>query len=220
MNESFRPVKKIFPCFWQALIVLFVSFVVLVTLGIGVGILDAMTKMFKNDFLSTAITYLNSLVNLILIPIALGILYFIKTPFSEFFSSKTTKAIYFLPLIVLVLGSSVIESEMDNFVRYLLPMPKFIQEIMMGLIQNKWSSFILLVIVASLTEELLFRGVVLRGFLSHYKKVSAITVSAILFSLFHMNIYQFFSAFILGLILGWIYAETRSLYLCFWFKIL
>lgn len=215
MNVNNVAVPKVFPCFWQALLVLFASFIVLVSLGIGIGILDAIAKMLKNEVLISVFSFLNSLINLVLIPIALGIFYFTKAPIKEIFSFKTTKVIFLLPLVVLLLGSSAIESEMDNIVRYLLPMPEFIKEIMMGLIQNKWLSFILLVIVASLTEELLFRGVILRGFLTHYKKLTAITVSAILFSLFHINIYQFFSAFILGLILGWVYAETRSLYLCF-----
>ena len=215
MNDILPEEKKIFPCIWQALLLLFVSFIALLVTGVGVAILDAVAKALKNDLFVSLTTYLQSLANLILLPIALGVLYFTKASFKEIFSFKSTKAIYILPLIVLILGSSVIESEMDNVVRYIIPMPEFIQEIMMGLIQNKVSSFILLVIIASLTEELLCRGVILRGFLSHYSKTKSIIVSAMLFSLFHMNIYQFFSAFLLGLILGWVYAETRSLYLCF-----
>lgn len=205
----------IFPCFWQALLLLFISFLALLFMGIGIGILGTVGKMLKNEFLVFIAAFLQPLANLILIPIALTVLKFTKTPFKKIFRFKITNAIYILPLIVLILGASVIESEIDNIVRYILPMPKFIQDILMGVMQDKWSSFVLLVIIASLTEEILCRGVILRGFLSHYSKTTAIILSAILFALFHVNIYQLFSAFILGLFLGWVYTETRSLYLCF-----
>jgi CAAX protease family protein len=215
MNDISPEETKIFPCIWQALLLLFVSFIALLIMGVGIGIVGTIGKMLKNEFLVFASAFLQPLANLILMPIAIGVLYFTKAPFKKIFCFKTTKIIYILPLIVLVLGSSIIESEVDNIVRYILPMPQFLLDIMMSIIQDKWSSFVLLVIIASLTEELLCRGVILRGFLTHYSKTKSIIISAMLFSLFHMNIYQFFSAFILGLILGWVYTETRSLYLCF-----
>lgn len=207
--------KKIFPCIWQAIILLSVSFAAMIAISIAVNVGSLIVKIFDIEILNQMTVYADFAVNLILLPIALGVILATKQPLTEIFSWKSTKLIYFMPIVVLILGSSIVESEMDNFIRYIIPMPGFIQKIMMNLVQEKLPSFILLVIVASLTEELLFRGVILRGFLTHYGKVKSIIISALFFSLFHLNIYQFFSAFVLGLILGWIYTETRSLYACF-----
>ena len=215
MQNILSSEEKIFPCFWQAVLLLSISFLALFFTGVGIEVLKVAGEMLKNEAMVFTAAFLLPMANLILIPISVGVIYFTKTPFKKIFHFKAKNIIYILPLIILILGSGIIESEMDNIVRYFLPMPKFIQNIMEAMIRDKWSSFVVLVFIASLTEELLCRGVILRGFLTHYNKGTAIIFSAMLFSLFHVNIYQFSSAFMLGLILGWIYAETRSIYLCF-----
>ena len=70
------------------------------------------------------------------------------------------------------------------------------------------------VIVAPLTEELLFRGVILRGLLLHYSAPKAIIASSLLFGLVHLNPWQAIGAVVLGALFGWWYVRTRSLTLC------
>lgn len=65
-----------------------------------------------------------------------------------------------------------------------------------------------------MTEKFLFRGLILRGLLAKVSPVNAIVISALLFSLMHLNPWQMPTAFIIGLILGWVYLRTRSLTLC------
>ncbi len=67
-------------------------------------------------------------------------------------------------------------------------------------------------ITGPILEEVLFRGVILDGFLNRYKPGKAIFWSALLFGLFHMNPWQFIPAFLIGLLLGYIYLKTRSLF--------
>lgn len=119
-----------------------------------------------------------------------------------------------LPLIILLIGVHLISSEFDNILRYLLPRPQFIIEIFDELIGSRFMSLIMLVIVAPVTEELLFRGIILRGFLSQYGEWKAIILSALLFSIFHLNPYQLLPAFVGGLILGWVYLKSGSLWPC------
>jgi len=69
-------------------------------------------------------------------------------------------------------------------------------------------------VVAPLLEEMLFRGIVLRGFLQRYARWHAIVASAVLFGAAHLNIYQFFVGLVLGTVLGWLYELTRSLIPC------
>jgi len=69
-------------------------------------------------------------------------------------------------------------------------------------------------VLAPILEEMLFRGVFLRSFLTQYPRWQAILGSAILFGVAHLNLYQFFAALMLGTIAGWLYERTRSLYPC------
>lgn len=70
------------------------------------------------------------------------------------------------------------------------------------------------VILYPIMEEIVARGVVLNGLLRKYSKKKAIVISAFVFGLAHLNIIQFFNAFMLGLFLGWIYVKTESIILC------
>ncbi len=73
---------------------------------------------------------------------------------------------------------------------------------------------IALVVVAPLTEELLFRGLILRGFMQRYGTVPAVLLSTLLFALVHVNPYQFASAITMGVFLAWLFVRTRSLWPC------
>ena len=65
-------------------------------------------------------------------------------------------------------------------------------------------------IIPAFVEELLFRGTVCRV-LTVYGKGTAVVASAALFALMHANIEQLIYTFIAGLLLGWIYVETKNL---------
>lgn len=72
-------------------------------------------------------------------------------------------------------------------------------------------SLFVLIIIPSFTEEIFFRGFILNGFAKNYSAKKAIIVSALLFGVIHLNPWQFFSAFIIGIISGWICVKTNSI---------
>ena len=76
-----------------------------------------------------------------------------------------------------------------------------------------WSSFLLAAIFAPIFEEWLCRGMVLRGLLSKMKPGWAIVISALFFAVIHMNPWQALNAFIIGVVMGYIYYKTGSLWL-------
>ena len=76
-----------------------------------------------------------------------------------------------------------------------------------------WSSFLVTAIFAPIFEEWMCRGVVLRGLLTKMKPGWAIVISALFFALIHMNPWQALNAFIIGLIMGYVYYKTGSLLL-------
>ncbi len=65
---------------------------------------------------------------------------------------------------------------------------------------------------AALPEEVLFRGLILRGFLRRHRPVLAIWLSAGLFMAAHGNPLQFPVALMIGACAGWYYQATGSLW--------
>ena len=140
-----------------------------------------------------------------------------QTPFAEVFPLTPIPVSLLLPLVLTILGMHLVISELDNFFRTFLPMPAALAKFFVELVSGEksfWGSWVLVVIIAPLTEELLFRGLILRGFLSRYSEKKAILASALLFGAFHMNPWQFLGATIIGVLLAWLYVRTGSLLPC------
>lgn len=69
-------------------------------------------------------------------------------------------------------------------------------------------------LMASLSEELLFRGVILRMFYSSTRNIHiAVLLSAILFSALHMQFYGFLPRTLLGIIFGYLFVWSGSLWI-------
>ncbi len=66
-------------------------------------------------------------------------------------------------------------------------------------------------VMAPIFEEWLCRGLVLRGLLRKMKPMWAIVISAAFFAVLHMNLWQAFNAFLLGLLFVYVYFRTGSL---------
>jgi len=114
------------------------------------------------------------------------------------------------------IGMSILLSEVDNIFRSIWPMPDVIKNMLEGIFFNESiiGSFFFLGLVAPFTEEFLFRGVILNGFIKNYSIKKAVLVSSILFAVIHLNPWQFISAFIAGIYLGWLYINTKNLTTC------
>lgn len=68
--------------------------------------------------------------------------------------------------------------------------------------------------IAPIMEEILFRGIILQGLINYgYKKWNSLIFSSFIFGILHINFWQIISAFILGIIIGWIYIRSQSLIL-------
>lgn len=82
-----------------------------------------------------------------------------------------------------------------------------------GLLREPWG-YVAVGILAPLTEEVVFRGAILRtllGMMSKRNHWVAIMISAAIFGAVHGNAAQFVNALFMGLLLGWMYYRTRSL---------
>jgi len=120
---------------------------------------------------------------------------------------------------VTVLGLGILLSEADNLLQTVLPPPDWLAELFERLISgagSPWGAVFALVVAAPLSEEPIFRGLLLRGFLSRYPARTAIVATALLFGLAHLNPWQFVGAAVFGVIAGWWVLRTGSLLPSLW----
>lgn len=111
----------------------------------------------------------------------------------------------------------------------LLPqeMTKDLMEDVFKMVLSRPEGFIFIAVLAPIVEEIVFRGAILRRLLLWSEEKTAgnpdakgkaawiaIVISALYFSVVHMNPAQMPHAFLIGLLLGWLYYRTNSILLC------
>lgn len=69
---------------------------------------------------------------------------------------------------------------------------------------------LVMVILAPMIEEIVFRKIIIDK-TRVYGEKTAVLFSGLLFGLFHMNLFQFFYAFFVGIVLGYVYMHTGKL---------
>jgi uncharacterized protein len=123
----------------------------------------------------------------------------------------TFKNLFFLALIALgcqiVIGSGM-ELILPHFEKIMEEYNELIEEFMYG---NAAVVFITTVVLAPFSEELLFRGVIMKKAQKIAPAGIAILIQAILFSIFHMNVVQSVYTFPAGLVLGYVAYQYKSI---------
>lgn len=94
-----------------------------------------------------------------------------------------------------------------------IAMPDFINEAFEELAISPIILILTVAIIAPIYEEVVFRGILLKGMAKKVNPILALIVSALFFAVVHFNIPQGINAFLLGLVIGAIYLKTGSIYL-------
>ena len=119
--------------------------------------------------------------------------------------------IYVFAGIAVVLSAAYINSYLVSIFDY----GEFSEDVLWESNLDKGYSIVLLfistAIVPAFCEEFLFRGMVLRNLLP-YGKANAIIMSAVLFGLMHQNAEQILYTTIAGLVMGYVYVVTKSIW--------
>jgi hypothetical protein len=202
--------SKQYPGFWHA-VLLCVTFVALQMFLITP--FEVLDVVFKVHLVSNP-TVLGA-INLSACAVVMVMGWLIGKPaMRDVLAFRRVSAATVLAVMVATTGAMILVSEMDNLVRLVLPPPEWIVRLFSELLssaEHPWGSLFVLVIVAPLTEEVMFRGLILRGFLRRFSPLRAFLLSAMLFAAVHLNPWQSISALSLGLMFAWWYARTRSL---------
>ncbi|MGE0546355.1 MAG: CPBP family glutamic-type intramembrane protease [Kofleriaceae bacterium] len=72
-------------------------------------------------------------------------------------------------------------------------------------------TLLVVAVLPAICEEVLFRGVLVRGLATRFSGPIAVIASSIVFGLYHLSIVQFFSTFTLGLALGALTLRSGSI---------
>jgi membrane protease YdiL (CAAX protease family) len=92
----------------------------------------------------------------------------------------------------------------------LIPMPESVKKVFEATFTKDAFSIATVSIAAPILEEILCRGIILKGLLKNYPPSKAILISAIFFGVIHLNPWQALPAFVGGMYLGWVYYKTQS----------
>ncbi len=119
--------------------------------------------------------------------------------------------------VPLAAALAVLISATEAPIQRAIPMPEEFAIYMAGLLYPEhvgdWIRIVSVAVIAiPLGEELLFRGLFLRGFLLRYGPVPALAFSSLLFAIVHLNPWGFVGIFLMGWLLGWLVLRSGSLW--------
>ena len=202
-----------YPGIRQAITLLIVAFLLTAACTVSIVILGAIL-----DLPLTAHPLAVGIANLVAIGLVLKWgLGKVGATFSQVYPLAPVAQPLLFPMCLTVIGVGILLSELDNLLRLMLPMPAGLSSQFVDLVAGHtslWGSLFLGIVVAPVTEELLFRGLILHGILRRYSPRKAILASALLFAAFHGNPWQFLGAAVLGVLFAWWFLQTRSLLPC------
>jgi membrane protease YdiL (CAAX protease family) len=143
----------------------------------------------------------------------------VKEPFKKVFSLRAFRWLPLIMICVVLLGLRGCFAGIGSITFKLIPeyrnLDKILMEDLVGIYtQGIVWSFLFIVIIAPVIEELFFRGLLLRGYLKRYSTAGAIIITALLFGIMHGQYVLMIWGFIIGLILAWLYILTRSVWAC------
>lgn len=170
----------------------------------------SMISLFGIDIQHGPFLVLNYVVPIIIL-IFITRIWLKKNPRNTEFLKLRSFPLVILPVvIVMTLAIVIIDSEIGSWI----PMPDILMEMFKDMIQPNIWGFLTVVVAAPILEELLMRGIVLDGFLRNYSPWKAIIWSSVFFGVIHLNPWQFITAMIAGIAIGYLYWKTKSLFLC------
>jgi uncharacterized protein len=207
-NDTDTHLYSFYPKVRPVITLFFVVFFYMIVFGIAGGVLQVFLKAYavKLPWVNSFIKHLMYALSMLLI-IRYAIKKSKKQEGSHFSISFKKIPWWLIPVVFVSTLALVVFLER---IGGLIPMPVSVQKFFQKAFSKDIFSFITLVILAPILEEIFCRGIVLRGLLKNYPKNKAILVSAIFFAAIHLNPWQALPAFFGGLFMGWMYYKTQS----------
>ena len=206
MLENMLQAKKDFSRFGLSLFVIgIVTTVLQLILGVIMGIFMADTTLANSDLIFWILT----MAPLYLVSVPIGYWMMSKIP-AEDCPKQKLRLGRFLLLMLMCMPIMYAGNLIGNILSSLLSGGTAENPLIDLIMDKPLYSFFFAVLLAPFVEEFLFRRQIIDR-LGKYGEKTAILFSGITFGLFHMNLFQFFYAFGLGVIFAYVYTRTRML---------
>lgn len=181
----------------------------LIVIGVVIGTAFSFPFLINEKLIDKAISreFTATVLYIIVVTVIILIAYFInyRRKLTLNFSFRL-KRLRLLPLLFLVLFSFQLTIN--------LPFQKIYNTLFSIALHNSSYSMVFIlnaILIGPLLEEILFRGIILKGLLSNYSPKKAILISAIIFGLIHGQPSMIPGAICFGLLFGYIYYKTHSI---------
>lgn len=178
----------------------------------GIIILIPTLFLLEGDFSSGAVSSVKTIVVigiLILSSLLMSWYLYVKNYFRKDRHTWSVVSWRVFPLFLLSgLSAYVVALGLND----LIGLPNLMEEEFVDMSNNVWG-ILGIVLIGPFAEELLFRGAILGGLLKKMDPKYAVLISALIFGVIHFNPAQIIFAFLVGLLLGYVYYSSGSLLL-------
>ncbi len=155
--------------------------------------------------LSPVIFYLYGYISVVLLILYYALNLKNKFAFNKRDIKKTLKYfVVFLPIIFVI-------SFLCKMILFEYEEQKMVVEIKKNFYNNLFTNFLLIIIVAPIIEEIVFRGLFYKTLKKFVPFIQASIISSLIFAIIHENILSFTILFLFSLYLTWIYERTNSI---------
>lgn len=214
--KTYTPLEAYKTFLWVVVGMLLASFLFsFVLVNVADGMKIELEELYQNIIVQIAMTVLSSILFLIIyfmINKKSGIRQFSQIGIKTKFNYKILIICLFISVICLFAISpaiNLLEYSYASFGYAPDPNPAYSMDNIGRLIVG----IFIMAVLPAIAEELLFRGIILKGLLKKFKPLVAILISAFLFMLMHGSLQQTVYQFILGIIFGYIaYASGSIIY--------
>ncbi len=138
-----------------------------------------------------------------------------RMPFARTFRFNPVSPQILFYTLLLALPVLVLGDELDRLLATVFPLPAWFDVGELMSIHSLSDGLLIIgngVIVAAIVEEMLFRGLIQRSLEHMHDIATAIALSAIIFAMFHFNIWWMIQITLLGLVLGYIAWRSDSIW--------
>jgi sodium transport system permease protein len=155
----------------------------------------------------------------LLFPVVIIAIWYNKIDFKRSLFLKGFSGLSFLGSTLLIVGGTISAMWIGQLQFDLFPEWKLISEGQEGILMSTFLSlnpvlvFFILAVTPAVCEELLFRGILLSSLKERISAKSAMIVVAIIFGIYHLQIFRLVPTALLGFYLTYIVYKTGSIYL-------
>ncbi len=166
------------------------------------------------NMLVTSIEIVLIITQMIIIAFPLLYCYYIKCDFRETFGLRKFDIKYLAMGIPMAVVAFFTISFIQNIMLDLIPSLQTLVDAMEDAIDlgGLLSQIVVISVLPAICEEVFFRGFLLKSFKVDKYPVMAIILTSLLFGIFHMNVLQFVTGLLLGLVLGFVTYKSKSIY--------